>query len=122
MSLNPVLLGLRFLLELVALVSAGVLGWRITDGPGRWLLVVLLPVIAATLWGVFAVPEDPSRSGDAPVAVPGTVRLLIEFAVLFGGAAALWIAGLPRLALVSAVVLLVYHVLAYDRMLWLLRR
>ncbi|NUP29621.1 MAG: YrdB family protein [Nocardia sp.] len=122
MSLNPGLLGLRFLLELVALVSAGVLGWRMTDGPGRWLLVVLLPVIAATLWGVFAVPGDPSRSGEAPVAVPGAVRLLVELTVLFGGAAALWFAGLPRLALVSAVVLLVYHVLAYDRVLWLLRR
>ncbi|MGW1739006.1 YrdB family protein [Nocardia sp. NPDC001965] len=121
MSLNPVLLGLRLLLEIVALVSAGVLGWRVTDGPGRWLLVVLLPVIAATLWSVFAVPGDPSRSGEAPVAVPGAVRLLVEFTVLFGGAAALWFAGLPRLALVSTVVLLVYHVLAYDRVLWLLR-
>ncbi|GGL05820.1 YrdB family protein [Nocardia jinanensis] len=121
MSLNPVLLGFRFLLELVAFASAGVLGSRMTDGPGRWLLVVLLPVIAATLWGVFAVPDDPSRSGEAPVAVPGAIRLLIEFAVLFGGAAALWFAGLPRLALLSAAVLLVYHVLAYDRVLWLLR-
>ncbi|MEU4841495.1 YrdB family protein [Nocardia testacea] len=122
MSLNPVLLGLRLLLELTALASAGVLGWRLTEGPGRWLLVVLLPVIAATVWGVFAVPDDPSRSGQAPVAVPGVIRLLVEFAVLFGGAAALWLAGLPRLALVSAAVLLAYHVLAYDRVLWLLRR
>lgn len=121
-SLNPVLLGLRFLLELTALVSAGVLGWRLTEGPGRWLLVVLLPVIAATAWGVFAVPDDPSRSGAAPVAVPGAIRLLVEFAVLFGGAAALWFAGLPRLALVSAAILLAYHLLAYDRVLWLLRR
>lgn len=121
MSLNPVLLGFRFLFEVVALASAGVLGWRITDGPGRWLLVVLLPVIAATLWGVFAVPDDPSRSGEAPVAVPGSIRLLIELAVLFGGAAALWFAGLPRLALLSAAALLVYHVLAYDRAPWLLR-
>ncbi|MGW5385925.1 YrdB family protein [Nocardia sp. NPDC003963] len=121
MSLNPVLLGLRFLLELVALASAGTLGWRMTDGPGRWLLVVLLPVIAATLWGVFAVPDDPSRSGEAPVAVPGVIRLLIEFAVLFGGAAALWWAGLPRLALLSAAVLVAYHLLAYDRVRWLLR-
>ncbi|MGW6332064.1 YrdB family protein [Nocardia rhamnosiphila] len=121
MSLNPVLLGVRFLLELTALVSAGVLGWRLTDGPGRWLLVVLLPVIAATAWGVFAVPDDPSRSGAAPVAVPGAIRLLVEFAVLFGGAAALWFAGLPRLALVSAAIVLAYHLLAYDRVRWLLR-
>ncbi|MFQ6227417.1 DUF2568 domain-containing protein [Nocardia sp. NPDC002869] len=52
--------------------------------------MVLLPVIAATAWGVIAVPDDPSRSGAAPVAVPGAIRLLVEFAVLFGGAAALF--------------------------------
>ncbi|MFQ6227418.1 hypothetical protein [Nocardia sp. NPDC002869] len=32
MPLNPVPLGLRFLLELTALVSAGVLGRRLTGG------------------------------------------------------------------------------------------
>ncbi|WP_280422337.1 YrdB family protein [Nocardia carnea] len=121
MSLNPALLGLRFLLELSAFASFALLGWRATDSPVRWLLVVVLPVVAAAVWGVFAVPEDPSRSGTAPVAVPGPVRLVVEFAVFWGGAAALWTGGLPQLAIVSAAVLAVYHVVAYDRVLWLLR-
>ena len=31
--------------------------------------------------GVFAVPDDPSRSGSAPIAVPGLARLTLEAAV-----------------------------------------
>ncbi|MGW5571433.1 YrdB family protein [Nocardia thailandica] len=120
MSLNPVLLGVRFLLELTALASFGVYGWRAFDAPRRYLLVVALPLAAALLWGVFALPDDPSRGGDVPVPVSGPVRLLVEFAVLFGGAAALWGAGLPGAALVSAAVLVGYHLLAWDRVLWLL--
>ncbi|MEV0686842.1 YrdB family protein [Nocardia sp. NPDC050378] len=120
MSLNPALLAVRFLLELIAITSFGVFGWRAFDSPWRYLLVVVLPVAAAVLWGTLAVPDDPSRSGDAPVPVPGPVRLGVEFAVLFGGAAALWAAGLPRLVLISAAVLVGYHLLAYDRVLWLL--
>ncbi|MEV0436469.1 MULTISPECIES: YrdB family protein [Nocardia] len=120
MSLNPALLAVRFLLELIAITSFGVFGWRAFDSPWRYLLVVVLPVAAAVLWGTLAVPDDPSRSGDAPVPVPGPVRLGVELAVLFGGAAALWAATLPRLALISAAVLVGYHLLAYDRVLWLL--
>ncbi len=114
------MLATRFLLELVAIVSFGIYGWRAFDSPWRFLLVVVLPIAAATLWGTLAVQGDPSRSGAAPVPVPGQVRLLVEIAVLFGGAAALWAAGLARPALISVIVLVGYHLLAYDRVLWLL--
>lgn len=120
MSLNPALLAVRFLLELVAIASFGVYGWLAFDSPWRYLLVVVLPIAAAALWGVFTLPDDPSRSGAAPVPVSGPVRLLVEFVVFFGGTGALWAAGLPRLALVSAVVLVGYHLLAHDRVRWLL--
>ncbi|MEV0541751.1 MULTISPECIES: YrdB family protein [Nocardia] len=120
MSLNPAMLAVRFLLELIAIASFGVYGWRAFDSPWRYLLVVVLPIAAATLWGVFTLPDDPGRGGGSPVPVSGPVRLLVEFAVLFGGAAALWAAALPRLALISAAVLVGYHLLAYDRVLWLL--
>lgn len=119
-SLNPALLAVRFLLELIAIASFGVLGWRAFDSPWRYLLVVVLPIAAAALWGTFVLPDDPSRGGGVPVPVSGPVRLLVEFTVLFGGAAALWGAGLPRLALISTAVLVGYHLLAYDRILWLL--
>ncbi|MFB7719186.1 YrdB family protein [Nocardia sp. NPDC056100] len=120
MSLNPFMLGVRFLLELAAIVSFGVLGWREFDAPWRYLLVVVLPLIVAVVWGTFAVPGDPSRNGEATVAVPGAVRLVVEVAVLGGGAVALWAAGLTVTALISAIVLVAYQALAYDRVGWLL--
>ncbi|MEU6583343.1 YrdB family protein [Nocardia sp. NPDC046763] len=120
MSLNPVMLGVRFLLELTAVASFGILGWRDFDAPWRYLLVLTLPIVVAAVWGIFAVPGDPSRNGAATVPVAGMVRLLIEIAVLGGGAAALWAAGLPMTALLSTAVLVTYHALAYDRVSWLL--
>ncbi|WP_051161946.1 DUF2568 domain-containing protein [Nocardia brevicatena] len=57
MSLRPALLGVRFLLEVSAVVSFGVLGRRCADSPWRWLLVLALPMVTVALWGVIAVPE-----------------------------------------------------------------
>ncbi|MEV0648447.1 YrdB family protein [Phytomonospora sp. NPDC050363] len=122
MSLNPVMLGVRFVLELCALASFAAYGWREFSSPWKWVLVVLLPVIAGAAWGTFAVPDDPSRNGKATVPVAGWVRFGVEFLVLWGGAAALWAGGLGKLALVSAAVLLVYYVLAWDRVVWLFSR
>ncbi|WP_378739185.1 YrdB family protein [Nocardia brasiliensis] len=121
MSLNPAMLAIRFLLELVAICSFGVYGWRAFDSPWKFLLVVVLPLAAATLWGTFAVPDDPSRNGNATVAVPGALRLALELAIFGGGAAALWAAGLPKWALASLAVIVVYQALAYDRVAWLLK-
>ncbi|MEU2030944.1 YrdB family protein [Nocardia amamiensis] len=122
MSLNPVMLVVRFLLELVAMASFGVFGWRAFEGPWKFLLVVALPLVAAALWAVFSVPGDPSRDGQPKVAVSGSARLVIELSVLGGGALALQSAGLPGWGLALAVLVIVYHVLAYDRVVWLLTR
>ncbi len=116
------MLVVRFLLELVAVASFGVFGWRAFDGPWKFLLVVVLPVVAAVVWGAFAVPGDPSRGGQAKIAVSGSARLVIELSVLGGGALALQTAGLPHWGLALAVLVIVYHVLAYDRVVWLLTR
>jgi len=60
---HPLNLALRFLLEMGALVVFAVWGWN--NFPGLWsiLAAIGLPVFFATLWGVFAVKGDPSRSG-----------------------------------------------------------
>lgn len=120
MSLNPIMLGLRFLLELTAVASFGIFGWREFDSPWRYLLVVIGPVAAAAVWGTFAVTGDPSRNGAAAVPVPGAIRLAIEIAVLGGGVAALWGAGFFTAAMISAGVLVAYQAVAYDRVGWLL--
>ncbi|MET7519539.1 DUF2568 domain-containing protein [Streptomyces sp. NPDC005480] len=73
------------------------------------------------LWGVFATPGDKSRSGETVVATPGALRFLLELAVFFGGAVALYAAGSHVLAITLAGVLIVYHALSWDRVVWLLR-
>jgi hypothetical protein len=115
-------LGLRFLLELAALAGFGVAGWRLVPAPWNWLAAVALPVLAAALWGVFNVPGDPSRSGAAPVPVPGIVRLAVEFLVLFGGATAFSAADYRIAGVVLAVVIVVHYALSWDRLAWLLSR
>ena len=72
------------------------------------------------MWGVFAVPGDPSRSGRAPVATPGPVRLLLELLVFFGSAVALATSNVRTVALVYTIILVLYHLAAYARIRWLL--
>jgi hypothetical protein len=122
MSNNPINLGVRFLLELAALFVIGYWGWSQAAGPLRFLLAIGLPLLAATAWGVFRVPDDPSASGRAPVPVPGPLRLALELA-LFGFAAwALFDLGLTTLALIFGVVTALHYIVSYDRVAWLLRR
>lgn len=112
-------LALRFMLEIVGLLALGYWGWTQHSGLARWLWTIGLPLLAAALWGVFRVPNDP---GNAPVAVPGFMRLLLE-ALFFGGAvAALYFAQRPAWALVLGVIVVLHYLVSYDRVLWLLRR
>lgn len=120
MGSHPLNLALRFLLELVAWGAVGVWGWKVTGAPLRYLLAIGLPLLVMTLWGVFAVPDDPSRSGSAPVPVSGVVRLLLELAVFAAGAVALWSAGYPRWGIVLAIVVGLHYAVSYDRIRWLL--
>lgn len=122
MSANPVNLAFRFLLELVALFGLAAWGWRATDSPMRWVLVLALPLAAAAAWGTFAVPGDPSRSGQAPVPIPGLARLALELLVFSLGALALHGAGFRDQSLVFAVLVVVHYLASYDRIVWLRAR
>ncbi len=109
---------IRFALELAAQLALANWGYA----TGGWPLAIALPVIAAVLWGTFAVVGDPSRSGKAPVPVPGWLRFAIELLVFIGGAAAL--AGLQRwpwFGFYSAAVAL-HHAQTVPRIRWLLTR
>ncbi|MCO4747921.1 MAG: DUF2568 domain-containing protein [Proteobacteria bacterium] len=118
---HPLNLAFRFFLELAALAGFAALGWT-APPPWHWAAVWMLPLAAAAIWGVFNVPGDPSRSGEAPVVVPGWVRLGLEGAVLIGGAAALGLAGRPALGLAVTLCVLVHYALSLDRVAWLLER
>jgi hypothetical protein len=122
MGSNPLNLALRFLLEIGALVAIGYWGFSEHTGIWRFLLGIGLPIIAAIAWGAFAVPGDPSRSGKAPVPVPGVLRLVLELS-LFGLAAwALHSAGRPVFALILAGLTVFHYAISYDRAAWLFRQ
>jgi hypothetical protein len=90
-------LGLVFLDELLAMAALGVWGWQV--GSPRWLLVVMLPVLAMTAWWLFASPKARFGSGG---------RREVVKVLVFGLASwALWDAGHEG----AAVTLLVFSVL-----------
>ena len=121
MGSNPINLTFRFFLELTALFSLGYWGWNSTSGWIRYLSVIVYPVIAAAIWGLFAVPGDPSRSGKAPVPVPGFLRLLLEL-IIFGFACwALYDSGLPNFSLIMGGLVILHYAVSYDRILWLIK-
>ena len=120
MGSHPINLAIRFLLELSALVSMGVWGWRQSESWFRFLLALSVPIVAAVVWGTFAVPNDPSRSGAAPVAVPGILRLGIELAFFIFATWALYDLGFTRLSWTLGIIVALHYITSYDRILWLI--
>ena len=118
MNTNPINLAIRFLLEIAMLIVLGCWGWHIAAGWMQYATALILPVIAATLWGVFRIPNDPK---PAPVEVPGIVRLLLEW-LLFGSAVlALFSLGHFTLSLVMAIIVKLHYIISYDRTWAMLR-
>ena len=39
--------------EIGALIGLGAGAWKLTAGPVRWVLAVVIPLVAATAWGVY---------------------------------------------------------------------
>lgn len=118
MNDNPINLALRFLLELVALLGYGYWGWTTQTGWKRAVLVIGLPLLAAVIWGTFRVDGDPN---EAPVAIAGWARLVLE-AVFFGLAVVLLRAAhQPRAALILGAIVLIHYLISYDRVLRLLQ-
>ncbi len=65
--MHPLNLAVRFALELAALAALAAWGWSLTDSWWRWATAAGLVLIAAFVWGTFAVPGDPSRGGPGLV-------------------------------------------------------
>lgn len=119
MGNHPVNLALRFMLELAALYFIGRWGWVRFYGVWRYVFAIGLPLIAATIWGVFRVPND----GGAPVVqVPGAIRLLIE-AVFFGFATwGLFDSGATTTGWIFGGITLLHYILSYDRIQRILKQ
>jgi hypothetical protein len=113
-------LALRFGLELGALAGLGAAAWHLSSGSIRWIAVIIVPVLAAIIWGVFNVLDDPSRSGEAPVEVAGWIRLSIELLILGAGAAGFFIAGQRNIAIAFAILAIFHYATTWSRIQWLL--
>ena len=122
MGSHPINLAIRFLLELAALASVGLWGFKQTSSWPKFILAILLPVALAVIWGVFAVPDDPSRSGSAPIPISGLLRLILEIGIFSWAIWSLYDLGYSRLAWIFAAVVLVHYLVSYDRILWLLNQ
>jgi hypothetical protein len=115
-SLNLVV---RFLLEIAALAILAAWGWYSRNDELRFVAAVSVPILCAVLWGTFAVPHDPTRSGSAPVPVSGVVRLALELSFFASATAALAHLGFVRPAITFGAAVAIHYLLSYDRVRWL---
>ncbi len=122
MGSHPLNLALRFLLEILALMSIGMWSYRLVSNGWKYILAALIPILVAAAWGVFNVPGDPSRSGAAPVIVPGLIRLLLELAIFGFAVWCLLQSETPRLAWILGGVVILHYVISYDRVGWLIQQ
>ena len=121
MGSHPFNLAIRFLLEIAALVCVGIWGWDQSDPWIRYILTPALPILLGAIWGIFAVPGDPSRSGKAPVPVPGPIRLFLELIIFAISAWALIDMNHELMAASFGLLVLIHYLVSYDRIMWLLK-
>jgi hypothetical protein len=122
MGTHPVNLAVRFLLEMSALFIMGLWGWHRRDDGFRIVIALAIPLLAAVLWGTFAVPNDPSRSGSAPIAVSGMLRLALECGFFAFATWALSDLKFGRLTVIFGAAVVVHYALSYDRIRWIIEQ
>lgn len=118
MNAHPLNLVLRFLLELVMLAVIAFWGYHRFPGWQGVAASITFPVMAAILWGVFRIPNDPR---PAPVAIPGPLRLLLEWALFAWAVWALEDLGYDTGAWLLAGILVGHYLFSYDRTASMLR-
>ena len=114
-------LGLRFILEMTALFAVAFWVWKRYEGWLGALLAILLPFIIAIIWGVFAVPNDPSRSGKTIIVTPGWIRLILELIIFSLGVWAFYNLGYFAAAYIFLSLIIAHYLFSVDRVKWLLK-
>lgn len=112
-------LSLRFLLELAAWIGPGYWAWHYFDGLLALLLALALPLGMMSLWTIFAVANDPSRSGKTVVPTSGKLRILLELAEFGLGTWAWFAAGHSFFAYLLIGLLILHHLGQLSRLKWL---
>jgi len=120
--MNPFNSALRLVIEVAAVLTFGIWGYHLSDTWIRFIWAILLPLGFALLWGVFAVRDDPSRSGKTVVQTPGWIRLILEVALFIAAAWMLYDLGYTILLWIFAVAVFIHHLISYNRINWLIRQ
>lgn len=98
-------LGVRFILEILALVIYGYWGFHVSNG--IFLKIVLgigTPLLAAFIWGTFGAPQ-------APYLLTGGAYLLLEIAIFGLAVVALYTAGKQSMAITYGIITIINLVL-----------
>ena len=86
----------------------------------RIVAALAIPALAMLLWGTFAVPDDRSRSGKAPIPIPGPLRLALEITFFGFSSFCLLYNSNEALSLVFGGLVVLHYGLSIERIKWLL--
>ncbi len=84
----------------------------------KYLLSLGLPLLLMAImaiWGTFAVPNDPSRSGSAPIVISGMQRLIIELGIFVFATLMLNDLGYNKECVLIGLVIIIHYVVSYKR-------
>ncbi|MGG7219586.1 YrdB family protein [Bacillus sp. ATD] len=121
-KLNQANLLLRFILEMTALISIGVFAWLSFNGYFKYVFTLVLPIAVMIVWSVFAVPHDPSRSGQTVIPVNGITRLVIELLIFAMAVAALYFSHLKPVGIIFLCLIILHYIISAERIKWLLNQ
>ncbi|OIS56531.1 hypothetical protein A4A36_08030 [Bacillus subtilis] len=121
-KLNQANLLLRFILEIAALISIGVFAWISFNGYFKYVFTLVLPIAVMIVWSVFAVPHDPSRSGQTVIPVNGITRLVIELLIFAMAVAALYFSHLKPVGIIFLCLIILHYIISAERIKWLLNQ
>ncbi|GAB5555820.1 MAG: hypothetical protein SchgKO_00330 [Schleiferiaceae bacterium] len=110
---------LRFVLELMVLGLYGFMGaeWEVSPVLGA----IGLPVLVLLGWGLFTVPDDPSRGKANGVHIKGWMRLVLE-GLVFGGAFAGSVLTYPVVSTIFGLAVVYHYATTKNRIVWLLKQ
>ncbi len=117
---HPVNLAVRFMLEIAVLLAVGVWGFSNFNSLYAYIIGIGAPIFFAIVWGVFAVPNDPSRSGKTVIKTLGSIRLILELNYFIAGSYALYSLNYIYLFYAFSIITVLHYLLSIDRIKWLL--
>ncbi len=105
MEIKIINLGIRFLLEIFALISLGYFGFQTRKELFMKLVLGIgIPLVFAFLWGLFGSPA-------APMLASKPLRLVLEITIFFLAFAALYIGGHQYMAIGFGVLAVINRIL-----------